>query len=183
MYTQGSWGIHRLEGEKDIEIINFQETSKRFILFIDLTIRHFPDRMNYQNRKSVPSLSDIDESELNQKKLQVHEMYETRSTKLVAAHMMTGELLAKDALETVLNQAVDKIQEKYILSKQNPHVVRSTNNLIEMALGVNFTIYDSRTFEVNDDDEPVIRVFFVLIAIASYHCRYLGKNQNHHEKK
>jgi hypothetical protein len=107
----------------------------------------------------VPTMEELEEDKdketVNPAKMYMHEFYEIRNVKKVGQYIATGEVFAHEIFEHVLDKAVIKIYEKYLHTKQTPHVVRATSNLVELVLGTHMSMYDNQNFIVNNDDEPV----------------------------
>lgn len=107
------------------------------------------------------TISDLEEEPYDQWKLMNHEMYESRKPKVVATHLLNGEVLALEAIDTAINRSVDIIYDKYIDSKKKGHVMTATCNLMEIVLSSELTFYDDEVYDNNEDCEPVFRIAFV----------------------
>jgi hypothetical protein len=101
------------------------------------------------------TISDLDDEPFDMRNPILHEMYESKKTKVVGSYINTSEVLAFEAIDKILNRSVALIYDKYIDSKKKPHVMEGTVNLLDLILSSELTFFDNEHYENDEDLEPV----------------------------
>jgi hypothetical protein len=109
-------------------------------------------------KRGSATISDIDLDHYDPKKLQAHEMYDSRNPKTVGKYISNAEVAGYESFELVLNCVVEEIYENYLNSKQTPYIIKGSLNLVDLILATDFSIFDSEFFNVHEDSEPPVQI-------------------------